>query len=382
MRGDLIHRRLPLAADRQCLQPGLHRRLLPDGGARGGDARKLDPGLHRRAGRPLDQIPGRPGFFAERRHGQTPADRRRHRAPGAGRQHHDAGVLVSHAALDHVGQLILRFERHGGAPGPVDRVDLIEAVVHHAGRAVLLQQRAVEVHRLEVGCRTKIGLARLHVAAAHVVDEVAEGVGQRVLQPARHERRDLRVARLDFLGRRQQVVDRGRHGDTAFLEDVAAIIQHRAFDVHRNAGQPAADGGGLQQRRAESGKIIVGRRVGGEFLKIAVPAGLGELRALAGDEGHEHVHLVAARVQHRHQALAHLLLLIGVHLQGHAGQLLERRLVVGDGVAERIVVGQEGHCLALVFLPVEAGRPGRRCGGDAGQRGRDDGRRDTQARAR
>ena len=114
---------------------------------------------------------------------------------------------------------------------------------------------------------------------------------------------------------------------------------------------------GLQQRLAQAGKIVflghVVLRHGGQ---IGIPAGGGELLAFARRQRHEHIDLVAARIHDGDQPLAHLLLLVAVDLERHAGELLEIGLVGQQRLRHRVVVGEEGDGLALEFLPVEIGR--------------------------
>ena len=255
------------------------------------------------------------------------------------------------------------FERHGCAAGPIERGELVEAVVHDARRPVFLDQVGIGAERLLAFRRAEGGLAVLHVGAAHIVQEDAERVGQCRLQPACREGRHGGIAGLDLVGHLGDVVDRRRRRDLAFREDVGAIIEQRPLDIERDPGEDAVERRGLDERRAQIAEIVVRRDV---FLRqrrqVRVPARGGELLSFARGQRHEDVGLVAMRVQHRQQPLAHLLLLIGVHLQLDAGQFLEIVLVFQDRRRDRIVVGKERDRRALVGLPVEVGRIGRHRG--------------------
>jgi hypothetical protein len=114
------------------------------------------------------------------------------------------------------------------------------------------------------------------------VQHVAESVGDRGLKAARDERRDRAVAGLDLFGGRLDILDGFWRLNAALLEDVGAVIEDRAFDVHRHAGQLAAEGRGLQQGPAQPGRVVLlGDFVLGHRREIGVPAGGGELFALA-----------------------------------------------------------------------------------------------------
>ena len=198
------------------------------------------------------------------------------------------------------------------------------------------------------------------------MQENAERIGQRRLQAARCERCNGGVARLDLGGRRGDVVDRVRRRHLAFGEYVGAVVEKRSFDVERNSGKDAVERRRLDERRAEIVETVIRRDV---FLhqrhQVRIPAGRRELLSLARGQRHEDVDLVAVGVHHRQQALAHLLLLVGVHLQLHAGQFLEVVLVFQDRRRPGIVVGEERDGFALVGLPVEIrciGRYRRRTG--------------------
>jgi len=83
--------------------------------------------------------------------------------------------------------------------------------------------------------------------------------------------------------------------------------------------------------------------------------------------------LVAVRVHDGDQTLAHLLFLITVDLQGHAGQLLEIGLVGQHRLRDRIVVGEKGDRRALELHPVEIGGVRLRADGN-----RENGQRDMR----
>ena len=265
-------------------------------------------------------------------------------------------MLVSDSrapALHHRGELVARLERHRRASGAIQRADLVKGVVHHAGRPVILQQAGIERERRLAGVGAEVGLAVLDIRPAHVVQHVAERVGDRRLEAARDERRDRAVAGFQLLGSVRHLGQRRRICDAALGEHVLAVIDDRAFNVGGNAGELAADRRRFHQGRAQAGEIVVRRDVGLELGEIHVPAGLRELLALARHESHEHVHLVAARVEHGDEPLAHLLFLIRINPQRHAGQLLELGLMTRDRVADGVVVGQEIDRRPFVLHPVE-----------------------------
>ncbi len=82
-------------------------------------------------------------------------------ATRAGRERRDAGVVKAGAALHHAADLIAGLEGHGGLSFAVERGDLVEGVIYHARRAVVLEELTVEPQRVLPCLTAETGLAVL-----------------------------------------------------------------------------------------------------------------------------------------------------------------------------------------------------------------------------